>query len=268
MTDISPWDIPGSGDLFKLTESIPAAIPGQVKTTSAPEQGAAGNQLVAHSPMRMNIAERMRLSRSVAAHVTTVMEVDLLKVAAHRQANQAAFEHDGTHLTYTTYFASAAISALKAFPVMNAFWMEQGLQMHSDVNLGIAVSLGNEGLIVPVIRDAASLSLIGLAQRINDLASRARSRQLKPDDVSGGTFTMTNHGTGGSSLFATPIINLPQSGILGVGIIKKRPVVVDGDAIAVHPMVYLSLSFDHRVMDGAYADDFLSHIGQKLEKWS
>ena len=150
--------------------------------------------------------------------------------------------------------------------MMNASWSEQGILQHSAINPGLAVSLGDEGLIVPVIRDAANLSLLGLARAVNDLAQRARSHQLNPDEVKGGTFTITNHGTGGS-LFATPIINQPQVGIMGVGMIKKRVVAVEGDAIAVHPMVYLSLSFDHRIMDGAYADAFLACTVQVLEQW-
>ena len=256
----APWDTPGTGDLFKPSDapSRTTSLPAVTKMT--------GDQLVPISLIRKTIAEHMLLSRATAAHVTTVMEADMLRVSAHRQNHQASFEADGVHLTFTAYFAAAVTAALKAFPMMNASWSEQGILQHSAINPGLAVSLGDEGLIVPVIRDAANLSLLGLARAVNDLAQRARSHQLNPDEVKGGTFTITNHGTVGS-LFATPIINQPQVGIMGVGMIKKRVVAVEGDAIAVHPMVYLSLSFDHRIMDGAYADAFLACTVQVLEQW-
>jgi 2-oxoglutarate dehydrogenase E2 component (dihydrolipoamide succinyltransferase) len=199
------------------------------------------------------------------------MEVDLSRVVAHREANKAAFARDGVNLTYTAYFITAIIPGVKAYPIANSSWSEQGILLHREINIGMATSLGEAGLIVPVIKNADGLSLLGLARTINDLASRARARQLKPDEVKGGTFTLTNHGISGS-LFATPIINQPQCGILGVGAIQKRAVVVsspDGsDAIAIRPMAYVGLTFDHRVLDGAIADYFLGKVVESLQNWS
>ncbi len=263
------WETPGEGDLFRPTEMVFARpAPAESKPPAAPSAGAPPLKPGLHplNTMRKAIAERMAASVQAAPHVTTVMEADLKRVVAHRERNQAEFERQGAKLTYTAYFAAATVSALRAAPLVNSSWSEEGILIHPQINLGIAVSLGEDGLIVPVIRNADSLSLIGLARAINDLAERARARRLQPDEVRDGTFTITNHGTGGS-LFATPIINQPQCAILGVGIIHKRPVVVEGDAIAVRPMVYLSLTFDHRILDGASADGFLGRIVSALENW-
>ena len=209
-------------------------------------------------------------SKHTSPHVTTVMEVDMSAVVAHRAANKENFARDGVNLTFTAYFVAATSIALKAFPIVNSSWSEAGIVLHRQVNIGMATSLGEAGLIVPVIKHADSLSLLGLARAINDLASRARSRKLAPDEVKGGTFTITNHGTGGS-LFAQPIINQPQCGILGVGTIQKRVVVLSdkalGDVIAIRPMVYLSFTFDHRILDGAIADDWLGKVVQTLRSW-
>jgi len=205
------------------------------------------------------------MSKRTSPHVSTVMEADLSRIVAHRQANKDAFARDGVNLTFTAYFVSATVSALKAFPIVNSTWKEEGILIQREINIGIATSLGESGLIVPVIKTADRLSLLGLARAINDLANRARSRQLKPDEVKGGTFTITNHGISGS-LFATPIINQPQCGILGVGAIQKRVVVID-DAIAIRPMVYVSLTFDHRILDGAIADYFLAKVVESLRMW-
>jgi 2-oxoglutarate dehydrogenase E2 component (dihydrolipoamide succinyltransferase) len=226
--------------------------------------------------VRQAIAEHMVLSKRTSPHVTTVMEVDLGRVVAHRQANKEAFAREGVNLTFTAYFVIAAVYALKAYPIVNSSWSDAGIVLHRDINIGMAASLGEAGLIVPVIKNADRLSLSGTARAVNDLAQRARSRQLKPDEVKGGTFTLTNHGTSGS-LFATPIINQPQCGILGVGAIQKRVVVVSGensdltsgvsDSIAIRPMVYVSLTFDHRILDGAIADTFLSKVVESLQTW-
>ncbi len=215
--------------------------------------------------------------RSVATspHVTTVMEADMGRVVAHREAHKAQFARDGVKLTFTAYFAAAAVAALKAVPVVNASWSEDGIVLHPHVNLGVAVSMGDEGLIVPVIKQAESLSLLALAGAVNDLAARARAKELQPDEVQGGTFTITNHGVSGS-LFATPIINQPQAAILGVGALQKRVMArelkgPDGgveDVFAIRPMVYLTLTFDHRMLDGAVGDHFLGTLVQKLERWA
>jgi 2-oxoglutarate dehydrogenase E2 component (dihydrolipoamide succinyltransferase) len=207
----------------------------------------------------------MVMSERTSPHVSTIMEADMSKVVAHREANLKSFERDGANLTYTAYFVSAAVSALKQFPIVNSSWSDEGIRLHQNINLGVAVSLGEDGLIVPVIKHADGLSLLGIARAVNDLANRARSRKLQPDDVKGGTFTITNHGITGS-LFATPIINQPQAAILGVGTIQKRVVVIN-DAIAIRPMVYLSLTFDHRILDGASADRFLAKVVDTLQNW-
>jgi 2-oxoglutarate dehydrogenase E2 component (dihydrolipoamide succinyltransferase) len=161
---------------------------------------------------------------------------------------------------------AAIVSALKAFPQVNSSWSDEGLILHSAINIGMATSLAEAGLIVPVIKAADGLSLLGLARAVNDMAQRARDRKLLPDEVKGGTFTLTNHGTSGS-LFATPIINQPQCGILGVGMVQKRAVVIN-DAIAIRPMVYISLTFDHRILDGASADWFLAKVVDTLQNWT
>jgi 2-oxoglutarate dehydrogenase E2 component (dihydrolipoamide succinyltransferase) len=194
------------------------------------------------------------------------MEADLSRVVAHRQTQREAFARDRVDLTFMPYFVSASVAALKAFPLVNSSWSESGIVVHRSVNIGMAVSLGEKGLIVPVIKEADRKSLLQLAAEVNDLAVRARNRQLKPDEVQGGTFTITNHGVSGS-LFATPIINQPQCAILGVGAIQKRAVVID-DAIAIRPMVYVSLTFDHRILDGASADGFLAKVVETLQGWA
>jgi 2-oxoglutarate dehydrogenase E2 component (dihydrolipoamide succinyltransferase) len=224
-----------------------------------------------HTPVRRAIAEHMLRSKHTSPHVTTVMEADLSRVIAHRQANKVAFERDGVKLTFTPYFITAAVAALKAIPIVNASWSEEGIVLHRQINIGMATSMGEAGLIVPVIRKADELSLLGLSQQVNDLAERARARGLQPDEVQGGTFTITNHGVSGS-LFATPIINQPQCAILGVGAIQKRVVVITepslGDSMAIRPMVYLTLTIDHRILDGVTADNFLGAIVDFLQKWS
>jgi 2-oxoglutarate dehydrogenase E2 component (dihydrolipoamide succinyltransferase) len=206
------------------------------------------------------------MSKRTSPHVTTVMETDLKNVVAHRQANKGVFSLDGVNLTFTAYFVAATVAALKTYPIVNSSWSDEGILIHKDINVGMATSLGDEGLIVPVLKNADRLSLLGLAKTINDLAIRARNHQLLPDEVQGGTFTITNHGISGS-LFASPIINQPQCAILGVGVIQKRVVVID-DAIAIRPMVYLSLTFDHRILDGAIADYFLGQMVESLKNWT
>lgn len=251
--------------------SAPPAVKPEAIVPSAPMVSAEipPGEIIPLTPVRRSIAEHMVLSKHTSPHVTTIMEVDLSKVLAHRQANKEAFARNGVNLTFTAYFIAAAVAALKAYPIVNSSWTDEGIRLHSEINIGMATSLGEAGLIVPVIRRADELSLLGLARAINDLASRARSRQLKPEEVKGGTFTITNHGISGS-LFATPIINQPQCGILGVGAIQKRPVVIEspaGDALAIRPMVYLGLTFDHRILDGASADAFLAKVVAELRDW-
>lgn len=244
-------------------------MPGAPKVT-APMPTVMPGETIKLNSMRRSIADHMVMSKHTSPHVTTIFEVDLSRVVMHRNANKAAFERDGANLTFTPYFIQATVAALKANPLVNSSWTEAGVVLHRPINLGVAVSLGEEGLIVPVIKNADSMNLLGLARAVNDLADRARRKQLKPDEVQGGTFTITNHGTSGS-LFATPIINQPQCGILGVGKIEKRVVVItnDGlDSIAIKPMCYLGLTFDHRILDGNSADNFVAAIKQALENWS
>lgn len=229
-------------------------------------QPIAGEQLIKHTVIRKQIAEHMVMSKRTSPHVLTVMEADMSRVAKHRAANKELFARDGVNLTYTAYFMMAIVAGLKAYPIVNSSWTDEGLLIHKAVNIGMATSLGEEGLIVPVIKGADNLSLLAMARAVNDLANRARSKKLQPDDVKGGTFTLTNHGISGS-LFAFPVINQPQCGILGVGAMQKRVVVVD-DAIAIRPMVYLSFVFDHRILDGASADWFLAKVKDTLEIWS
>jgi 2-oxoglutarate dehydrogenase E2 component (dihydrolipoamide succinyltransferase) len=226
--------------------------------------------LIPHTPIRRQIAEHMRLSKQTSPHVTTMMEADLSRVVAHRQEHKPGFAEQGVNLTFTAYFLLVTASALRAYPNVNSSWMDEGILIHGEINLGMATSLGEEGLIVPVIHKADTLPLLEMARSINDLATRARLHQLKPEEVKGGTFTVTNHGISGS-LFASPIINQPQCAILGIGAIQKRVVVIsapDGsDLIAIRPMVYLSLTFDHRILDGEKADEFLMKVVKSLENF-
>ena len=275
--ELPPWEQPGSGDLFKPTDDLykKAAPPSAPAPTApapadhlhhAPPAPGKPGEVVPLSTMRRRIAEHMVRSKlQTAPHVTTVFEADLHRVVKHREAHKADFAARGVNLTFTAYFAAATAEALRRHPMVNSEWTDEGILLKPEVNLGIATAL-DEGLIVPVIKRADELSLIGLARQINDLAGRARQNTLRPDEVQGGTFTITNHGVAGS-LFATPIINQPQTGILGVGAIQKRVVVLDDDAIAVRPMVYLSLTFDHRVLDGASADWFMAEVVKLLEGW-
>ncbi len=276
---VAPWDTPSLGELFRPTEEVFGAQPAAPAPEAAakPPAGApaTAGSVVPLSVVRKSIAEHMVRSRHTSPHVTTVMEADLSRVVAHRSANKDAFARDGVNLTFTTYFIAASVAALKAVPMANASWGEAGIILHRPVNIGMAVSMGDEGLIVPVIKDADQKSLLGLARAVNDLSTRARGHQLKPDEVQGGTFTITNHGVSGS-LFATPIINQPQCAILGVGAIQKRVVVAEAssptggtaDAIAIRPMAYLTLTFDHRILDGAIADAFLGKVVETLQTWA
>ncbi|MGB4594339.1 MAG: dihydrolipoamide acetyltransferase family protein [Anaerolineaceae bacterium] len=249
---------------------VPAPEPAPMATKTSSVEPVEGDQLIPHLNSRKVIAERMLASVRTSPHVLTVMEADMIKVLAHRAKNKVEYEAKGVNLTLTAYFIAALADGLKKHPKVNASWTEEGLLIHRDVNIGMAVALGEAGLIVPVIKNVQNLSLQGIAQSINDLSTRARNKKLTPDEVKGGTFTLTNHGTGGS-IFASPIINQPQLGILGTGMMQKRVVVVSdehGDSIAIRPMVYLSFVFDHRALDGESADKFLVDVKQVLENWA
>jgi len=224
----------------------------------------APTEVVPMSVMRKKIAEHMVMSRRTSAHVHSVFEVNFGRIDQIRKQKKAEYERAGAKLTYLSFIVKAAVDALRAVPVVNASIDGDSIVYHQQVNLGIAVAL-DWGLIVPVIKGADEKNLLGLSRGVADLAARARTKQLKPDEVSGGTFTITNPGVFGA-LFGMPIINQPQVAIRGVGNVEKRPVVID-DAIAVRPMAYLTLGYDHRIIDGAVADQFMSHVKHALENW-
>jgi 2-oxoglutarate dehydrogenase E2 component (dihydrolipoamide succinyltransferase) len=254
---------------------VPAPAPAFVRAPAPPPEALpplprpepAKVRLEPMSIMRQKIAEHMLLSKRTSAHVTTVHRVDMTQVARLRARAKEEFrERYGFGLTFLPFVARAAAEALRAFPIVNASIEGTNILYHNEINIGIAVALEN-GLIVPVIRQADEKNVAGLQRSIVDLAARARSRQLKPDEVSGGTFSITNFGSFGS-LFATPVINQPQVAILGLGAVEKVPVVVDGDAIAIRSLAYLALTFDHRLIDGALGDQFCQKVKQVLENWS
>jgi pyruvate/2-oxoglutarate dehydrogenase complex dihydrolipoamide acyltransferase (E2) component len=222
-------------------------------TTSVGEQSM-GEDLLPFTPMRRTIADRMVKSRQTSAHVTTFFEADFSDIAKFRESRS---------LTYIPFVIRAVTRAIREVPMVNSAWGEQGIIIKKDIHVGIATAL-EEGLLVPVVRHADRKGLTQLAKEVADLAERARSKKLSPEEVQGGTFTITNHG-GFGSLFSTPIIHQPQIAILGVGAIQKRAVAID-DAIAIRPMGYLSLSFDHRVIDGATADQFMAKVKGYLEQ--
>jgi 2-oxoglutarate dehydrogenase E2 component (dihydrolipoamide succinyltransferase) len=255
---------PATASRQAATQTGPAstrpATPSQGLASGA---GLAG-QRVPMSVMRKRISEHMTMSKRTSAHVHSVFEINFHRVAQIRAAKKAEYERAGAKLTYLSFIVKACVDALRAVPVVNASIDGETIVYHQEVNVGIAVAL-DWGLIVPVIKNADEKNLLGLSRAIADLASRARSKQLKPEEVSGGTFTITNPGVFGA-LFGMPIINQPQLAIVGVGNVEKRPVVID-DAIAIRPMAYLSIGYDHRVIDGAVADEFMSHVKQALENW-
>ena len=250
----------------------PAAAPPPAESAPAPRPSIAvtdRDEVVAMTKIRKITAENMTLSKRTSAHVTTVFQVDYTNVARLRERHKEAFlAKNGVKLTYLPFIFRAAIQALKEFPQVNASIDGENIVYHKDVHLGMAVAL-DWGLIVPVIRNADEKSILGLARAAQDLAERARSKRLKPEEIHGGTFTVTNPGVFGS-LFGTPIIPQPQVAILGVGTIEKRPVVVTdergNDALGIHTVGYLALSFDHRLIDGSDADKFLSTVKKTLEK--
>jgi len=214
--------------------------------------------------MRKKIAEHMIMSRRTSAHVHSVFHVNFSTVERIRQQKKAEYEQLGVKLTYMAFIARAVVAALRRFPIVNASLDGDNIIYKNDINIGIAVALEN-GLIVPVMKHADEKNLLGLSRAIADLAERARGKQLKPEEVQGGTFTITNPGQFGSQ-FGLPIINQPQLAILGVGTIEKRAVVID-DAIGIRTMAYLTLGYDHRLIDGATGDQFMAEIKQQIEQF-
>jgi 2-oxoglutarate dehydrogenase E2 component (dihydrolipoamide succinyltransferase) len=248
-----------------LPATPPISPPPTVQPAPAPSAFAGPTQVVQMTPMRRQIAEHMVASKRTSAHVYTVFEVEMTKVVEARERQKDEFERrNGFKLTYTPFFVRAAVEAIRDIPVINSSVEGTSIIYKRDVNVGIAVAL-ETGLIVPVIKRADEKNFLGIARAVQDLAERARTKHLSVEDVQGGTFTITNPGSFGG-LFGLPIINQPQVAILGVGAIEKRPVVRD-DAIAIRAMAYLSLSYDHRVIDGAVAEKFLGRIKQLLENW-
>jgi pyruvate dehydrogenase E2 component (dihydrolipoamide acetyltransferase) len=218
------------------------------------------------SIMRQRIAEHMIASKHVSPHVYSVDEVDMTKVALLRAKAKDEFEKRyETKLTFMPFFVKAAVAGLRAFPTMNASLDGTNVILHKEINIGIAVAL-DWGLIVPVIKNADEKNLLGIQRNLNDLAERARTKKLKPDEVQEGTFSITNPGVFGG-LFGLPVISQPNVGILGLGAIEKRPVVIN-DSIAIRSMCYVTLSYDHRVVDGAIAHQFLHKVKETLENWS
>jgi 2-oxoglutarate dehydrogenase E2 component (dihydrolipoamide succinyltransferase) len=234
-------------------------------------QSAIPSRMVPHTPMRRSIAQHMVQSMlQTAPHVTTVFDADLSAVLVHRDANKTGFESRGAKLTFTPYFVLAAVAALKAVPEANSRWHDDALEIYEDYNIGVATALGDGGLIVPVVRKAQELDLFGIAQRVNELAGKARSNSLDPKDVQHGTFTISNHGMTGS-LVATPIIiNQPQSAILGIGKLERRPLVIESngkESIEIRPMAYVTLTIDHRVLDGYTANKWMNTFVETLTNW-
>jgi 2-oxoglutarate dehydrogenase E2 component (dihydrolipoamide succinyltransferase) len=283
---IDPSSVPGTGAGGRVSKkdildfvaqgkppaaaATPSTAPARVAPAApaAPQvtfASGARTERQAMTPMRKKIAEHMVESRRTSAHVHSVFEVDMSRVVALRTKYKSLYEErHGTKLTLTPFFVKAACDALRAFPILNSSVEGNEIVYRKDLNVGVAVAL-DWGLIVPVVRNADQLSIAGLTMKINDLAERARTKKLLPDEVQGGTFTITNPGIFGG-LFGLPIINQPQVAILGIGGIEKRPVVID-DAIAIRDRMYMSMSYDHRVVDGAVADQFLAFVKKVLQEF-
>jgi 2-oxoglutarate dehydrogenase E2 component (dihydrolipoamide succinyltransferase) len=275
--ELAPWEQPGSGDLFKPTgdfvdtskKPAPASKPATTSARAIPAEpvpeGVPG-ELVELNRMRRSIAEHMVQSKlHTSPHVTTVMEVDMTNVLAHRASHKEQFAKNGVNLTLTAYLVAAMVDACQQVPLLNSQWTDEGIYLHHHVHVGMAVAI-DDGLIVPVIHNADEMNLMGLARKVNDLAIRARNNKLAPDEITGSTITLTNHGVSGS-LFATPIINQPNAAIMGVGVMEKRVKVIN-DAIAIRHCMYITLTFDHRIADGASGDAWLMAVKQRLDNWS
>ncbi|HEY8506988.1 MAG TPA: 2-oxo acid dehydrogenase subunit E2 [Steroidobacteraceae bacterium] len=275
---LSPEDVRGTGPGGRITVDdvlahaasapSPAPAPSTAEALEVPE----GFRAVPHSPVRKRIAEHMVQSLlRTAPHVTSVFEADMSAVLVHRAGHRALFEAEGVPLTLTAYLVAATVDAIRAVPEANSRWTENALLISDRIDIGIAAALEDGSLVVPVLRDVGSLDLLSIARGINDLVTRARAGMLTPADVRGGTFTISNHGVSGSLLAAPIVINQPQSAILGVGKLEKRPVVIEdvtGDRIEVRPRCYVTLTIDHRVMDGYHANRFLQAYVSRLENWT
>jgi 2-oxoglutarate dehydrogenase E2 component (dihydrolipoamide succinyltransferase) len=278
---LQPTDVRGSGEGGKITlddvlqhasraPSAPAAEAASSPPAPAQPTSANAGRMTPHTRMRRLIAEHMVESVHTAPHVTTLFEVDLAAVLAHRAQHRADFERRGAPLTLTAYFLAASVDGLRAVPELNSRWTPEALEVFERIDIGVATALDDGGLVVPVLRDVPSLDLFGIARGLADLVARAREERLLPADLRGGTFTISNHGVSGSLLAAPIVINQPQSGILGVGKLEKRAVVLEQggqEQIVVRPRCYVTLTIDHRVLDGQRANQFLQVLTQRLEKW-
>jgi len=281
--DIAPGDISGTGRNGRVTAQDVArhvaksAHPSQTARIPAAARAAAANvppgeasTLVPHTAMRRRVAEHMARSLGEAPHVTTLFEADLSRVLRHRALHAKNYESRGARLTLTVYFISACVRALRAHPEVNATFREDAMELHRDLNIGVGTALGDKGLIVPVIHRAQELSLFEIAQRVTHVVEAARAGKLAPQNVRGGTFTISNHGVGGSLLAAPIVINQPQVAILGVGKVQRRVCVIDtegSESIAVRSMCYLTLTIDHRALDAFQANAFLGLVVKTLEQW-
>jgi len=263
---LDPGIVPGTGVGGRVTKNDILAYLSAGAEASPPAVATAPRETRERmSVMRKRIAERMVESRRTSAHVHSVFEVDMTRVGQLRERHKQAYlDRHGAKLTVTAFLIRAVCGALQRFPILNASVEGDEIVHHKDIHMGVAVAL-DWGLIVPVVRAADQLSLAGLSVRLQDLAARARAKKLSPEDVQGGTFTLTNPGQFGG-LYGLPIIQQPQVAILGTGGIEKRPVVI-GDAIAIRSMMYMALSFDHRVIDGAVADSFLALVKANLQEF-
>jgi 2-oxoglutarate dehydrogenase E2 component (dihydrolipoamide succinyltransferase) len=271
--ELDPATLQGTGRGGRLTREDVMAELRRPAVAAAPNPAASGPRVaeqVPHDSMRRRIAEHMQHSVSTAPHVTAVFEADFAAIIRHRQQHKAEFAAQGVNLTFTAYFIAAAVQAMQAAPQVNSRWHADFLEVFSDVNIGVGAALSDKGLIVPVIHRAQELSLLGIASRLQQVTEAARAGTLKPADVQGGTFTLSNHGVGGSLLATPVIINQPQSAILGIGALEKRVVVteVDGvDTFQARPRAYVSLTIDHRVLDGSQTNAWLSRFVQVLQGW-
>ncbi len=264
-----PDSTKASGAAVESTARAPERV---APTSQSAQPIGTGETLEPMSAMRRGIAEHMRRSLDTAAHVTSAIEVDMSKVVAIREKLKPEYERSyGVNPTYLSFVARATVETLKDWPWVNAELRGESIVTHGFVNLGFAVALeGGKGLIVPVVKHAEGLNLLGMSQAIAEIAERARTKRLTPDDVQGGTFTITNPGSFGT-FFGTPVISQPQSGILGTYAVVKRPwVIVDengNDAISIRPIMNLTLTYDHRLVDGAYAGQFLHDLAERLQSW-
>lgn len=251
-------------------ELVFSAVVSSKEPDQPPVQNTGNTEIIEMDRMRKLIADHMVRSKQISAHVTSFSEADVTNMVMWREKVKHEFENrEGTKITFTPLFVEAVIKCIKRFPLINSSVDGHKIIIKKEINIGMATALSNGSLIVPVIRNADQFNLVGLTKQVNSLASNARSNKLKPEDIQGGTFTLTNVGSFGS-LMGTPIINQPQVAILAVGAIKKRPVVIEtssGDSIAIRHMMYLSMSYDHRIIDGSLGASFLTAVANELEKF-